>query len=402
MSERFLPYGRQHIDDDDVAAVSDVLRRDYLTTGPAVSRFEQEFAAATGSHYAVACSSGTAGLHLAAMALEIGPDDCAIVPTMTFLATANCVRYVGGDVVFADCDPNTGLMRAEDLERALERVQKPLKAILPVHLNGQPCDMPAIQKIASEYGAAVVEDACHALGGSCNDEHEQPRSIGECANSDIAVFSMHPVKLIAAGEGGVVNTKDARLYERLARLRTHGMERNRERLRLRSLAVDSDGTTNPWYYEMAELGYNYRISDINSALALSQLCKIDRFIKRRNELAEIYDRLLAPLAPLVRPVPAVSYGTSGRHLYVVLIDFAAAKTTRGQVMRKLRELNIGSQVHYLPVHLQPYYRKIYGALDLPNSVQYYERILSIPFFFDMMADDVERVVAALRTVLRMN
>jgi dTDP-4-amino-4,6-dideoxygalactose transaminase len=259
--------------------------------------------------------------------------------------------------------------------------------------------MPAIHSIAREHGAAVAEDACHALGGSCVAEGGQQNPIGACADSDMAVFSFHPVKLVAMGEGGVVTTNDAVLQERLARLRTHGMEKDPGRFQSPALAFDKDGSVNPWYYEMAEYGFNYRVSDVNCALGLSQLRKMDRFLNRRKELAALYDRRLGPLAPCIRPVPRVPYGQSGWHIYAVLIDFATAGVTRAQAMNRLRERGIGTQVHYLPVHMQPYYQNRYGALELPGARAYYERILSLPFYPGMEDEDVERVVKSLEEVL---
>ena len=296
MTEKFLPYGRQVIDDDDIAAVVAVLKGDFLTTGPTVEKFEAAFAERVGARFAVACSSGTAALHLATLAAGLGEGDSAIVPTVTFLATANAVRFVGADVVFADVDKATGLLRPEDLEMAIAASSGNAKAVLPVHLGGQSADMAAIAKIAKRHGMIVIEDACHALGTTLDDG-----VVGDCQHSAMAAFSFHPVKTIAMGEGGAVTTNDPVLYEKLTRLRNHGMTRDPQRFSNDDLAFGDDGSPNPWYYEMPEVGFNYRASDIHCALGLSQLRKLDAFVSARRSLADTYDRLLAPFAPYDRP-----------------------------------------------------------------------------------------------------
>lgn len=383
----FLPYGRQSIDEADVAAVTAVLRGDYLTTGPAVVEFEADFVRAVGARHAVSCSSGTAALHLAALALELAEGDVVIVPTLTFLATANMARYVGAEVGFADVDPRTGLLTEKTLEAAIGRAGNRAKAIVPVHLNGQCCDMPAIEAIAARHGLAVVEDACHAVGTP---------GVGACAHSAMAVFSLHPVKTIVAGEGGVVTTNDAGLAERLSRLRNHGMVRDPDRFALVNQAFDQAGRPNPWYYEMPEIGFNYRLSDIHAALARSQLSKLDKFVAARRSLATYYDAALADLAPTIEPVARMPGLAPAWHLYVVLIDFDAIGIERGAFMRRLRERDVGTQVHYLPVHRQPYYVDRYGAQERPGADAYYAKALSLPLFPAMTEADVDRVVAAIK------
>ncbi len=392
---RFLPYSRQLVEEDDVEAVAEVLRGDWLTTGPKVEAFEKALAAKTGAAHAVSCSSGTAGLHLAMMALGLGPGDQVIVPTVTFVSTATMVRHVGAEVIFSDVDPDTGLMGACEFAAALERAGNDrVKAVIPVHLAGQCVDPAEIGRLAGERGIHVVEDACHALGTLWNET-----SVGSCGYSDMAVFSFHPVKTIAMGEGGALTTNDDELAGRLALLRNHGMTREPEAFTNADLAFDEQGLSNPWYYEVHEAGLNYRASDIHCALGLSQLGKLDRFVRRRGELAVHYERLLADLAPLVRPVGRIPGCRSARHLFVVLIDFAAAGTTRASLMRRLGESGIASQVHYIPVHKQPYYRKRYGTAVLPGSDHYYARALSLPLFPGMSEDDVERVAATLTSAL---
>lgn len=400
--KQFLPYGRQLVEEDDIAAVAEVLRGDWLTTGPTVKRFEEAFATRVGAADGVACNSGTAGLHLATLALGLGEGDWAVVPSQTFLATANAVRYVGAEVAFADVDPETGLMTPETLAAALASVRKvhpkaKVKAVLPVHLKGVPVDLPAIAAIAASEGMAVVDDAAHAVGSRYPDG-SVVREVGSCLHSVMTVFSSHPVKTMTTAEGGMVTTNDARLYSRLCRFRSHGMEHAPERWVDRERGSEG-GAPAPWYYELDELGYNYRLPDLNCALGLSQLAKLDRFLSRRAGLVARYDRLLEPLRPRVLP-PVRPAGTEpGWHLYAVRIDFSALGITRAELMRDLRTAGVGTQVHYIPVHGQPYYRRRYGDQDLPGAESYYRRTLSLPLFPGMADQDVDRVVEALAGVL---
>ena len=394
-----LPYGRQLVEEDDIAAVAEVLRGDFLTMGPTVTRFEAALAARLDAAHAVACANGTAALHLAALACDIGCGDAVVVPTLTFLATANAVRATGAEVVFADVDPSTGLMRPTDLDAAIGRAgDRRIRAVFPVHLNGQTCAMDQIAALAGARNLAVVEDACHALGGDRHDGAGGTTPVGACRHCDATVFSFHPVKTIAAGEGGALTTNDPALAERAARLRNHGMVRDGAFAHA-DLARSADGGTNPWYYEMPTPGFNYRASDIHCALALSQLGKLNRFVARRRALADRYDALLAPLAPLVRPIDRIAACTPAWHLYPVLIDFTAAAVDRATLMRRLRRRGIGTQVHYLPVHLQPYYRQRYGDLSLPGAWAYYQSCLSLPMFAAMADADAERVAAELADCL---
>jgi UDP-4-amino-4,6-dideoxy-N-acetyl-beta-L-altrosamine transaminase len=398
----FLPYGRQLIEDDDVAAVTDVLRGDWLTTGPAVDAFERAFAETVGARHAVSCSSGTAALHLATLALGLKPGEAAVVPTLTFLATANAVRYVGAEVVFADVDPDSGLMTPATLETALAHARAgslEVRAVLPVHMNGQCVDMPSVRSIGDRYGLAVVEDACHVLGGIHGAPGGAGEPVGGCPYSDMATFSLHPVKAIAAGEGGVVTTNRDDLAGAVKRLRNHGMVREPDAFENRDLALAPDGGANPWYYEMPEPGFNYRLSDIHCALARSQLGKLERFVKRRGALVRRYDERLATLSPLVRPIDRVPWCRPAWHLYPVLIDFAAAGLSRADVIKHLASAGIGTQVHYLPVHLQPYYERRYGHQELPGAGAYYDRALSLPLFAAMTDGEVDRVVDTLTAVL---
>ena len=397
-SEPVLPYGRQLVDDDDIAAVTSVLRGSFLTTGPTVAAFERALAAAVDAPQAVVCSSGTAALHLAALALDMAPGEWVVVPSQTFVATANAVRYVGGEVVFADCDPDSGLMGPEHLDQALRRAarngERP-RAVFPVHLAGQCASMAEVAALAERHDLTVVEDASHAIGTRYGGEDGARWPVGGCRHAAMTVFSFHPVKTVAMGEGGAITTRNEALAERLRRLRTHGIERRPEAFTQAEQATAADGAPNPWYYELAELGFNYRASDIHCALGLSQLAKLQRFVDRRRTLAKRYDNLLVPLHPIVRPAGRVPGCTAAWHLYVVLIDFPALGLDRAGVMRALRSRGIGSQVHYIPVHRQPYYRARYGEIELPGTEAYYARCLSLPLFAGMEPSDVDRVVGAL-------
>jgi UDP-4-amino-4,6-dideoxy-N-acetyl-beta-L-altrosamine transaminase len=390
----FLPYGRQSVDEADIAAVVEVLRSDYLTTGPAVAEFEAAVSAATGAPFVVACANGTAALHLAALALEIGPGDCAIVPAITFVATANAVRNVGAQVVFADVDSESGLMEAEHVEAASARAPGPIKAIFPVHLNGQCADLSAIRATADRLGAAVVEDACHALGGKY-----RGNPVGSGAYGDVATFSFHPVKTVTCGEGGAVAMRDSGLHRIVTRLRNHGIERDAAGFADKTLGLDAEGVANPWYYEVAMPGLNYRLSDIQAALGARQLTKLGQFVATRRRLVAAYRERLRHLAPLIRPIALAPDNDAAWHLMVVLIDFDRAEIDRAQLMRRLHISGIGSQVHYIPLPWQPYYRALDQHESYPGAEEYYERCLSVPLFPDMEIADVERVVEALAEAL---
>ncbi len=388
----FLPYGRQTIDDADIEAVVEVLRSDFLTCGPLVARFEAAFAETVGASHAVACSSGTAALTLSLAALDVGQGDLCVVPAITFLATANAARYLGADVLFADVDPDTGGMTPDTLDRAIERAGRPVKAVLPVHLGGNAVDVAGICKRATQAGAVVVEDAAHALGTA----HKDGR-VGDGRLSATTCFSLHPVKTIAAGEGGMVTTADGKLAARLRSLRNHGVVR--EDFALPEEAHDADGRPNPWWYEQAELGWNYRLPDIACALGLSQLKKLAGFVARRRMLANRYRVLLAPLADKVRPAPIPARCEPGLHLFQVLIDFEAIGRSRREVMERLRAKGVGSQVHYIPVPRQPYWRAQVGPQDLPGADRFYARTLSLPLYPGMADHDPVRVVDALQEAL---
>jgi UDP-4-amino-4,6-dideoxy-N-acetyl-beta-L-altrosamine transaminase len=397
-----LPYARQHIDEHDIEAVISVLRSDWLTTGPAVDRFEDALAQRCSARHAVSCSSGTAALHLACLALGLGPDDAAIVPAVTFLATANAVRMTGAEVIFADVDPDNGLLTPATLDAAYARAAaqgRTVKAVLPVHLAGQCADLREIARIAEIEGSTLIEDACHAIGTyhACPDGSAVP--VGSCRLSAMTVFSFHPVKTVACGEGGAVTTNDPALARRIRRLRSHGMTHDPAEFSDRSLAFGPGGA-NPWYYEMPEIGWNYRLSDLHAALAWSQLGRLDRFVEQRRELAQRYDDCLAEFDGLAVPIRHARGCLPAWHLYCVLIDFARLDLDRAQLMTELRGAGIGTQVHYIPVHRQPYYRRRYDTPRLPGADDYYRRTLSLPLFTGMTGSDVKRVAETLHAGLR--
>ncbi len=395
----FLPYTRQQLDADDLAAVTAALQGERLTQGPSVSAFEAALSAACGGPRPLAVSSGTAALHLALLALDLKPGDAVVVPSVTFVASANSVLQAGGEVVFADVDPESGLMRCDDLRAAAERAGAArLRAVMPVHLGGQCLDPAALWAAAGELGLRVIEDACHAFGTTYQVGNREYR-IGECAHSHVSAFSFHPAKTIAMGEGGALTTREADLGHRMARLRDHGLVRDASQYSERSEAFDAEGEVNPWYYELHEVGLNYRASDIHCALGLSQLGKLAGFVAARRRLAARYDALLAPLAPILRPVSRAEGCAPAWHLYSVLIDFVELGISRAAVMRALKGRGIGTQVHYIPVHRQPYYQKRYGTQHLAGADSYYEKTLTLPLFAGMEEADVERVVEELRRLI---
>jgi len=377
LSSGYIPYGRQWIDDADIAAVCDVLRSDWLTTGPMVERFEQAVARYVGARHAVAVSSGTAALHAALFALGIGPGDEVIVPPMTFAATANCVVYQGGIPVFADVDAGTLLL---DPEKAEEKVTARTKAIIAVDYAGQPADYDALGEIAARPAIALVADGCHALGASY-----KGRAVGSLAQ--LTAFSFHPVKHITTGEGGMITTDDDVLAARLRMFRNHGITTDhRQRVECGS-----------WFYEMEELGYNYRLSDFQCALGLNQLSKLSGWLADRQNIAARYDSAFRG-SDKIRPLDVGPDVTHAYHLYVVRLLKDQDTADRAAVFAALRQAGIGANVHYIPVHLHPFYRRRFatGPGLCPVAEAAYEQILSLPMFPRMRDNEVDRVVSAVR------
>jgi perosamine synthetase len=376
---KMLPYSRQYIDSEDLEAVAAVLASEWLTTGPMVEVFEESVASFVGAKEAVAVSSGTAALHAAMYALAIGPGDEVIVPSMTFVATANCVVFQGATPVFADIDPDTLLI---DPEQVLAKITPHTKAVIAVDYAGQPCDYDILRSICSSHDLALVADACHALGAAY-----RGRRVGTLA--DLTVFSFHPVKHITTGEGGMVVTDHSELARRMRIFRNHGIAADHAQRAAQST----------WYYEMIDLGYNYRLTDFQCALGVSQLRKLPALNKRRHEIASFYDQALANLPP-IKALTTRPDVVHAHHLYVVRCDEEHLRVDRNTIFSALRNAGIGVNLHYIPVHLHPYYRERfhtgYGLCPVAESA--YEQILSLPLFPSMKDEDDERVISSLRNI----
>ncbi len=400
MSEPFLPYGKQDISDEDVEAVVKALRSSFLTTGPRVREFEQVFANYVGAAHAVAVANGTAALHLACLALDVQPGDVVLAPTMSFAASANGAAYCGAKIEFVDCDPDTGLITPQTFLEAADRAKSAgnsPKAGVIVHLNGEHADMAGIAAVAGERGIRLIEDSCHALGTRYSDHTGEMFKVGQCRYSDISTYSTHPVKTITKGEGGVITTQDPVLAKRLENLRSHGIERDPECFTQQELAFDSEGNPNPWYYEMQALGFNYRLTDIACALGTSQMARMEEIAARRRILKQLYDDELNGSNLPLKTIPTADNVDPVRHLYPILVNFEEWGMERSTFSRQLRELGIGTQVHYIPCHLQPYYKN--NAVRLPGAESYYRRVISLPLYPTMADTDVGRVVNAVRQVL---
>ncbi len=372
----FIPYGHQWIDEEDISAVIKVLRSDWLTTGPMVGKFEKEFADFVNAKEAVAVSNGTAALHAAMYALKIGPGDEVIVPPMTFAATANCVVFQGGTPVFADVDPDTLLIDPSQVEA---KITPRTKAVIAVDYAGHPCDYDALRSITGRNGIALVADACHALGARYKDH-----PAGSLA--DLNVFSFHPVKHITTGEGGMITTNDPAFDKAMRTFRNHGITSDH---RERSMHGS-------WFYEMVDLGYNYRLTDFQCALGMSQLGKLPGWIARRQEIAMHYNRAFSGTEHIT-PLKVCPEVLHAYHLYVVRVNFEALENDRAELFREMREEDIGINVHYIPVHLHPFYRQKFhtGPGLCPVAEKAYEQIISLPMFPGMTDEDVERVITAL-------
>lgn len=384
-----IPYGRQEITEADIDAVMKVLKSDFLTQGPMVPRFEEAVAGFCGTRHAVAVNSATSALHLACLALGLGPGDRLWTSPVTFVASANCGLYCGAEVDFVDIDPRTYNLCPQTLESKLTEAEREgclPKIVVPVHLCGQPCDMQAIHALSQRFGFRTIEDASHAIGGKYRGE-----PIGNGRYSDITVFSFHPVKIITTGEGGMALTNDPLLADRMVLLRSHGITRDPEQM-----THAADG---PWYYQQVDLGYNYRMTDLQAALGLSQLARLEGYVARRHSLAKRYDHLLAELP--VRTPWQHPDGHSGRHLYVVRMNRDRVGRSHREIFVALRESGIGVNLHYIPVHTQPYYRRMgFSPGDFPEAERYYTEAISLPLFPTMTETQQDQVVTALGEALR--
>ncbi len=380
-----IGYGHQYIDDSDIEAVVNALKSDYLTQGPVVVKFEQEICRITGAKYCVSVSNATAGLHIAVAALELGEDSEGVTTPNTFLASSNCMVYNNVKPVFADINPVSYNIDPNEVEK---RITNKTKLLIPVHFAGLPCEMEKISSIAKKHSLRVIEDAAHAIGS----QYADGSYVGNCKYSDMTVFSFHPVKTITTGEGGAVTTNDEKLYQKLLMFRSHGVTKDV------NLLTKNPG---PWYYEMQSLGFNYRMTDIQAALGYSQLQKLDFFKRRRREVVAMYNKAFAGMKYLKTPTEPANV-SSCFHLYATQIDFAALGKTRAQVMAELRTKGIGSQVHYIPVPTQPFYKGNYGYKDgdYPKAEKYYEQELSLPLYPGLSDDDVNIVIDTVKEVVK--
>lgn len=374
---KFIPYGRQSIDNKDIEEVVKVLRSDWITQGPKIKEFEEALCKYTGAKYAVAVSSGTAALHLACLAAGIEKGDEVITSPITFVASANCILYCGGKPIFTDIQKVTANIDPDEIRK---KINKRTKAIIPVHFAGNPCDLEEISDIARKNKLFVIEDAAHALGAQYNGS-----KIGSCKYSDITIFSFHPVKSITTGEGGAILTNNKKLYEKLCIFRNHGITKERKNLK------NKNG--GPWYYEMQQLGFNYRITDIQAALGVSQLKKVDKFVARRCELSRIFNNAFKGIH-WIKFLENGMKNSCAFHIYVVLIDFKRINKTRKEVMAYLKKCNVGTQVHYIPLYRQPYYKETFGYMpaDFPVAEEYYKAALTLPLHQDMTKRELNYVV----------
>lgn len=384
-----IPYGRQEINQDDIDAVVAVLKSDFLTQGPAVPLFEDAVSTFVGAKHAIAANSATSALHIACISLGLGSNDWLWTTPITFVASANCGLYCGAKVDFIDIDPKTYNICPEALERKLVFAQKNgclPKVVIPVHLCGQSCDMKAIYALSKRFGFKILEDASHAIGGKYCGEF-----IGNCRYSDITVFSFHPVKIITTGEGGMALTNDELLAQRMTILRSHGITRDPN-----LMTHESDG---PWYYQQIELGYNYRMTDLQAALGLSQMSRLVEYVSLRRERVKRYNTALSNL-PIILPWQHPdSY--SAFHLYVIRIDSAKSLLSHSQLFSAIRAAGIGVNLHYIPVHLQPYYRKMgFKPKDFPVAEKYYEEAISLPLYPSLTKDDQEIVIESLQKIFQ--
>jgi UDP-4-amino-4,6-dideoxy-N-acetyl-beta-L-altrosamine transaminase/dTDP-4-dehydrorhamnose reductase len=401
-----IPYGKHYIDEGDIQSVVDVLRHGMLTQGPKVAEFENKVANYVGAKYAIAVANGTAALHLACMVLELCKGDEVITSPNTFVATSNSVLYVGAKPVFVDIDKRTLNIDIDQIEQTILD-SKNIKAIFPVHFGGLPCDMKRIKQLAEKYNLAIVEDAAHALGSTYDDGSK----VGNCKYSEMTIFSFHPVKGIAAGEGGMIMTNDHSLYHKLSLLRSHGITKGNfefpgiskpdNALANKKEALEN-GELKRWYYEMQYLGYNYRITDIQCALAISQMDKINLFLNTRKLIAKFYDQAFEKV-PNITPLQGYGRNNSSHHIYVVSIDFSNVGISRSQFMKKLADQGIGSQVHYIPVVNQPYYKALGYKIDqYPVTKEYYENVLSIPLYYGLSSHNQNMIVSSIIKILNSN
>ena len=379
-------YGKQSIDENDIDAVVEVLKSDFLTQGPAIEKFEKCVAEYCGAKYAVAVTSATAALHISCLSAGLGKDDILWTSPITFTASANCGRYCGADVDFVDIDPSTYNMSIAELEKKLQAAEIKPRVVVPVHLAGQSCEMDKIYKLSQKYGFKVIEDASHAIGADYKET-----KVGCCKYSDMTVFSFHPVKIVTTGEGGMVLTNDKDLYEKLVLYRSHGITRDPK-----LMTGIADG---PWYYQQIDLGFNYRMTDMQAALGYSQMQKVNEFVSKRRYLAKRYNELLKNINGIQLPDQNEDTKSSW-HLYVVRVDFSKISKTKNQIFAEMKEKGICLNLHYIPVHTQPYYENLgFKGGDFPNSEKYYEEAFTLPLYYSLTDEQQDHIVKSLVEVL---
>lgn len=380
-------YGKQSIDQNDIDAVVEVLKSDFLTQGPAIEKFEKCVAEYCGAKYAVTVTSATAALHISCLATGLGKGDILWTSPITFTASANCGRYCGADVDFVDIDPSTYNMSIAELEKKLQAAEIKPRVVVPVHLAGQSCEMDKIYKLSQKYGFKVIEDASHAIGADYKET-----KVGCCKYSDMTVFSFHPVKIVTTGEGGMVLTNDKDLYEKLVLYRSHGITRDPK-----LMTGTADG---PWYYQQIDLGFNYRMTDMQAALGYSQMQKVNEFVSKRRYLAKRYNELLKNINGIQLPDQNEDTKSSW-HLYVVRVDFSKISKTKNQIFAEMKEKGICLNLHYIPVHTQPYYENLgFKGGDFPNSEKYYEEAFTLPLYYSLTDEQQDHIVKSLVEVLQ--
>ena len=390
---RFLPYSRQDINNKDIKKVIDVLKSDFITQGPNILEFEKNFAKYVGAKYAVSCASGTAALHLSCLALGINKNSRIATSSITFVASANCGEFLGAKTELTDIDNETYCMSIKSLEELLKK--KKIDLVIPVHMCGHSADMQNIFNLKKKYNFKIIEDSCHALGGKYKNY-----KVGSCKFSDLSTFSFHPVKPLTTGEGGMITTNNKKIYEKIKIFRTHGITKDENKFKNKLNAFDKNKKANKWYYEMIALGYNYRLTDIQSALGLSQLKRLDNFTKKRNSMAKVYDEGFKKNKYITTPkVNKNIY--HAYHLYTLLIDFNKLNKTRNEVMTELLKYNVGSQVLYIPIYKQPYYKKKYkfNISNFINSNNYYSKALSIPLFSNLKKEEQNYIVNIINKIV---
>ena len=384
-----IPYSRQDISEKDIDEVNKILRSDFLTQGPTVPKFEKIVTDYCGASHGVAVTSATSALHIACLALDLGPEDWLWTSPNTFVSSANCGRYCGANIDFVDIDSKTYNMSVTELKKKLIKAKidnKIPKIVVPVHFAGQSCDMKKIYELSQEYDFKIIEDASHAIGGKYLD-----KTIGSCEYSHITVFSFHPVKIITTAEGGLATTNDIKLLERMQLFRSHGVTRSQKLM--------TEKSSDEWFYQQIDLGFNYRMNELQAALGISQMQRLDEFIQKRNILKKRYDRLIDEL-PIIKPHQS-SDVYSALHLYPIQIDTKKTMLSRSKIFSELKKNDIGVNVHYIPVHTQPYYQKLgYGYGDFPVSETYYSNTISLPLFSQMTFNDQDYVVETLKTIIK--